>query len=162
MLKGNAHLYFCRLYFLRQLKRSNIATKDLLSFYLVCVRPITEYACQVFHNALPQYLSEDLERLQTRALRIIFPGLSFKEALNASNLHTLKERRELLTTTLFKEAVENKSHKLNKLLPPQNKCSFNLRSKRQDRQQDSLFTFHYYLHSYFCNLYLDLQYIVTH
>ena len=69
-------------------------------------------------NALPQYLSADLERLQKRALRIIFPGLSYKEALNASNLPTLKERMELLTTTLFKEAVENKSHKLNKLLQP--------------------------------------------
>ena len=88
-LKWNAHLSevlkkgASRLYFLRQLKRSNIATKDLLSFYLVCARPITEYACQVFHNALPKYLSEDLERLQKRALWIIFPGLSYKEALNA-------------------------------------------------------------------------------
>ena len=118
-----------RLYFLRQLKRSNIATKDLFSFYLVCVRPITEYACQVFYNALPQYLSEDLERLQKCSLWIIFPALSYREALNASNLPTLKERRELLTTTLFKEAVENGSHKLNIFLPPQNKCSFNLRSK---------------------------------
>ena len=47
-LKWNAHLSevlkkgASRLYFLRQLKRSNIATKDLFSFYLVCVRPITE------------------------------------------------------------------------------------------------------------------------
>ena len=94
--------------------------RSSLSFCLVCVRPITEYTCQVFHNALPQYLSGDLERLQKRALRIIFPGLSYKEALSASNLTTLEERRELLTTTLFKEAVENKSHKLNKHLPPQN------------------------------------------
>ena len=54
-----------RLYFLRQQKRSNIATKDLLSLYLVCVRPITEYACQVFHNALPQYPSEDLENCRS-------------------------------------------------------------------------------------------------
>ena len=77
-----------------RLKRSNITTKDLLnlSFCFVCVRPITEYACQVFHNALPHYLSEDLERQQKHALRTIFPGLSYKEALNASNLPTLKER----------------------------------------------------------------------
>ena len=86
-LKWNAHLSevlkkdTSRPYFLRQLKQSNIATKDLLSFYLVCVRPITEYACQVFHNALPQYLSEDLERLQKRALRIISQGFSTKRHL---------------------------------------------------------------------------------
>ena len=114
-----------------RLKRSNITTKDLLnlSFCFVCVRPITEYACQVFHNALPHYLSEDLERQQKHALRTIFPGLSYKEALNASNLPTLKERTDHLTTTLFKEEVENQSHNLNKLLSSQNICSFNLRSK---------------------------------
>ena len=42
-----------RLYFLKQLKRANIPAKDLLIFYLTCIRPVTEYACPVFHNALP-------------------------------------------------------------------------------------------------------------
>ena len=62
-----------RLYFLKQLKRANIPTKDLLIFYLTCIRPVTEYACPVFHNALPAYLSTELEQLQKRAMRIIFP-----------------------------------------------------------------------------------------
>ena len=44
-----------RLYFLNQLKRANIPAKDLLIFYLTCIRPETEYACLVFHNALPAY-----------------------------------------------------------------------------------------------------------
>ena len=61
----------CRLYFLRQLKRANIPAKDLLIFYLTCIRPVTEYACPVFHNALPAYLSAELEQLQKRAMRII-------------------------------------------------------------------------------------------
>ena len=60
-----------RLYFLKQLKRANIPVKDLLIFYLTCILP--EYACPVFHNALPAYLSAELEQLQKRALRIIFP-----------------------------------------------------------------------------------------
>ena len=50
-----------RLYFLKQLKRAGLATKDLLLFYLTFVRPVTEYACQVFHNSLTKYLSDDLE-----------------------------------------------------------------------------------------------------
>ena len=51
-----------RLYFLRQLKRAKINEKDLLTFYLTCVRPVTEYAWPVFHNSLPLYLSKDLEK----------------------------------------------------------------------------------------------------
>ena len=43
-----------RLYFLRQLKRANIPTKDLLPFYNLC------QTNSVFHNALPAYLSAEL------------------------------------------------------------------------------------------------------
>ena len=62
-----------RLYFLKQLKRANIPAKDLLILYLTCIHPATEYACPVFRNALPAYLSAELEQLQKRAKRIIFP-----------------------------------------------------------------------------------------
>jgi hypothetical protein len=34
--------------FLRQLKRTKIAKKDLVTFYTTCTLPITEYACPVF------------------------------------------------------------------------------------------------------------------
>ena len=40
---------------------------------------MSEYACQVFHNGLPEYLSEELEKIQRRALRIIFPDLGYQE-----------------------------------------------------------------------------------
>ena len=49
-LRWNCHVseisqkFASRLYFLRQLKRANIPTKDLLTFYITCVRPVAEYA----------------------------------------------------------------------------------------------------------------------
>ena len=46
-----------RLYCLAQLKRSNVGTKELLQFYITCIRPITEYACPAFHNSLTMQLS---------------------------------------------------------------------------------------------------------
>ena len=58
-------------YFVRQLKRAHLATSELLTFYLCCIRPVAEYACQLFHNALPKYLSADLERIQKRALKMM-------------------------------------------------------------------------------------------
>ena len=69
-LKWNLHVEMickkvaARLYFLRQLKRAKVPTNDLLSFYTTCIRSDAEYACPVFHTALPQYLSDQLERLQ--------------------------------------------------------------------------------------------------
>ena len=42
------------------IKCAKVPTKDLL-----------EYACPVFHTALLRYLSDQLERLQKRALRIV-------------------------------------------------------------------------------------------
>ena len=106
-LKWNAHVQeiICkvatRLYFLRQLKISNLDRKDMLLFYITCIRPVTEYACQVFHNSLPKHLCEDLERLQKRALRIIYPGSSYSEALIISGLSTLEQTRQK-TENLFK------------------------------------------------------------
>jgi hypothetical protein len=41
-----------QLYFLWHLKRIIIAEKELLAFYMTCIRSIPEYACPVFHNGL--------------------------------------------------------------------------------------------------------------
>ena len=85
-LRWNAHVEsICkkaatRLYFLKQLKRAKVPPKDMLLFYTTCIRPVLEYACPVFHHSLPQYLSNEMKRLQKRALRIIKPDLSYAEA----------------------------------------------------------------------------------
>jgi hypothetical protein len=131
-LKWNEHIqYICkkvasRLYLLRQLKRAQLPAKDLFLFYITCIRSIVEYACQVFHTGLPQYLSDDLETLQKRALRVIYPDLLYNETINALNITTLFERRQVLNDRLFKEIVEDSSHKLNKRLPSRNRCTANL------------------------------------
>ena len=39
-----------RLYFLSQLTRSNVGSKELITFYCTCIRPVTEYGCPVFHD----------------------------------------------------------------------------------------------------------------
>ena len=83
-----------RLYFLRKLKRSRVASKELTVFYTTCIRPILEYACPVFHRALPEYLSDDLERIQRRALKIIHSDLSYSEALKVLGLQRLHAREE--------------------------------------------------------------------
>ena len=56
-----------------------VAPKELTVFYTTCIRPILEYACPIFHRAVPECLSDDLERIQRRALKIIHSDLSYSE-----------------------------------------------------------------------------------
>ena len=100
-----------RLYFLRQLKRARVPANDLLQFYLTCIRSVVEYACEVFHDSLPQYLSNDLESLQKRAFRIIYPDLSYRQALERSN----NRRQSLTDNYLFNILVIDSNHKLHNL-----------------------------------------------
>ena len=120
-----------RLYLLRQLKRAGIDILDLVNIYYSCIRSTLEYACQVFHSSLPKFLSEEIERIQKRAMRIIFPGISYSSALAESGLLSLHERREFLSNKLFNDIVISSKHKLKSLLPPKSSCyTEHLRTRR--------------------------------
>ena len=77
-----------------------------------------EYASPVFHRSLSNYISEDLERIQRRAFRIIYPDLSYSVALETFGLPKLHEKREKISIDLFDEIVCNPTHSLHSLLPP--------------------------------------------
>ena len=67
------------LYLLSQLNRAGISPYDLLAFYCSVIRSVLEFSCQLFHRSLPKYLSDDIERIQRRAMP--FPSLSYCEAM---------------------------------------------------------------------------------
>ena len=95
-----------RLHILRVLRRGGLPAQDLLAIYHAIVRSVLEYCCVVWHHAIPKYLSEEVERVQKRAFRIILPGLHYADALKNLNCKTLKERRdELCLKTLNKIAI---------------------------------------------------------
>ena len=136
-LKWNCHIDFIikkakkRLFGLSQLKRSGLGPRELVQSFCTCIRPITEYACPVFYDGLPVYRSNELEEVQKRALRIIFPFCSYNEALVESGLTKLSERRQELVDKLFKEVLQNEQNKLHELLPARNTCTLNLRNMRK-------------------------------
>ena len=119
-----------RLYSLRQLNWANVTPIDILSFYVTCIHPVTEYACQAFHNGLLAYLSDDQEKLQRHTLRIIYLDLSYRGSyeINLSKLHSRKNK---LTERLFNNVVQDNSHKLHLLLPALNSCPRSLRSNHK-------------------------------
>ena len=120
-----------RLYLLSQLKRAGICASDLVLFYCSTTRSVLEYACQVFHSSLPYYLSEELERIQKRALRIIFPYASYNSALKEAGIPSLYDRRASLSSDLFNDIVLDINHKLAGLLPPKAEHHRQLRSNRK-------------------------------
>ena len=121
-----------RMFLLKQLKRAGIDRKSLIQFYWACIRSVLEYTCQAFQSSLPAYLSDQIERVQKRVLRILFPEVSYSMALEDAGLKSLFHRREELCSTLFKQIVEsNGQHKLAGLLPARNDNErYNFRNRR--------------------------------
>ena len=61
---------------LRMLKGSGVPPSDLRSVYSYFIRLVLEYACPVWHTSLSSSLRDDVEGIQRRAIRIIYPHLS--------------------------------------------------------------------------------------
>lgn len=141
-LKWNIHIEHIiakaskRLYFLRVLKRSRIDPSSLIKVYTICLRPVLEYGCQIWNYNSPDYLKEEIERIQRRALRIICPYLSYNKALTANNIPLLSQRRNELCQTYFKKLL-NPKHKLNDLIPQRCK-DLRLQNLRNDQHIDTL------------------------
>ena len=80
-------------------------------------------------HALPEYLINDIERVQKRALSIIPPDCSYSLCLSIYDFETLRSRREEQSFKLFN--VISGNHKLSHLLPPKNVSHYNLRRNRK-------------------------------
>ena len=65
---------------------------------------------------IPAYLSDAIESIQTRALRIIFPSSSYQEALYLTNLRSLANRWILLCKKLMADMTDE-SHPTSFLAP---------------------------------------------
>ena len=101
-----------------------IAHSDLVRFYCSVLGLILEYACQVFHCNLPLYLSEEIERIQRRALRLVLPDGSYSEGLAKAGLTTLYDRRSALCKELFSDIDMQGNHKLSHLLPARSQQNY--------------------------------------
>ena len=68
-----------RLYLLRKLKNHGASKDDRNSFYCATIRSIVEYGAQIWHGNLTNEQHDAIERIQKRALRIIYPGLKYDD-----------------------------------------------------------------------------------
>ena len=101
---------------MRVLSRRGVIASDLVAIYVALVRSFLEYRFVVWHNALPAYLSGEIERVQMCGLRIIHPRSSYQEALQLAKIDRLEDRRDELCMRTFDKIT--KGGPLSKHLTP--------------------------------------------
>ena len=126
------------MYAIRVLKKVNVPNAAILKVYLTTVRPTLEYGVQVWQN-IPQCLSYKLEALQKRTLYIIYPALSYEDALKLANISSLAVRRIELCDK-YLEKIHMKGHPINFLVtktPAGTTHNYSLRSRAASGRNSS-------------------------
>ena len=116
-----------RLYYLRQLRRCGLSQCDLLAYYRTLIRPILEYACPVWHAGLTKGESDILEKIQKRALKIIYSDIPYEACIQKAQIEFLKTRRERLSKQFFFQICQP-NHRLHYLLNKRDSIMYNLRN----------------------------------
>ena len=75
-----------RLFLLKVLKRYHSPVNDMKRFYTAVIRSILEYGAQVWNGSLTKDQSNNIERIQKRALGIIYSEYDYDRVLNHAQL----------------------------------------------------------------------------
>ncbi|CAB3997356.1 Retrovirus-related Pol poly from transposon TNT 1-94 [Paramuricea clavata] len=129
-LKWNAHVEEItrkankRLYHLRECRKSQLPAEVGIITYQSKIRPILEYASPVWAG-LPNYLRDEIERVQSRSLRIL--------GLEKDYLPPLNERREEATSREVDRFMNDPHHPCRSVLPKLINNQYNLRNIDRNR-----------------------------
>lgn len=93
-VQGIRHSFRERYWLLMHLKQHHFTEEELITAYKSMIRPIAEYCSVVFHSMLTDQQDEQIERLQSTALRYIYGfGLSYAVMREKAGLNTLRSPR---------------------------------------------------------------------
>ena len=101
---------FQRMELLRKVSNYTNSKEDKRQIYISYIRSILEQSCTVWHNSLTQENSNNLERVQKAAVKIILGNgyiNNYKDALIKADLETLNDRRERLCKNFAKKCINN-------------------------------------------------------
>ena len=110
------------LYCLRECRRAKLPVEVGLTTYLSKIRPVLEYGSPVW-GGLPQYLMEELERVQRRSLQII--------GLPHDYLPTLDERRNKAVARELDVITKDQSHIFHERIIEHNNYNYDLRRRHR-------------------------------
>ena len=106
---------------LRRILNFGASVDDLKNIYILYVRTLLEQSCSVWHSGLTEENTQDLERVQKSALKIILKDSyqSYENALNKLDIETLEDRRKVLCLQFAKKCLNN--NKMKQYLPKNQK-----------------------------------------
>ena len=97
-----------RTWTLRELANAGFTEKERLEVYKTMLRPIIEYSSVVYGPMLTQEQEDELERVQTRALKNIYGHVySKRQLLEISGLESLGDRREKASLKFAQKLANN-------------------------------------------------------
>lgn len=80
-----------RFWMLRNLKANGFSVNELVTVYKTLLRPVADYACIVYHSSLTDQQDEELEGLQSMALKCIYgPRISARRMRSLTEISTLR------------------------------------------------------------------------
>ena len=116
---------YSKLPMLTKLKYAGAKTEDLIQIYKLFIRSTAEYSCVVFHGNLGAKNTAAIEKTQSTCLKVIYPKLSYSEALTKSGLETMARRRQNRCLTFSLKAAKHPTQ--NRLFPINPKSTHPLR-----------------------------------
>ena len=117
---------------------------NLALFYISCARSEIDHVVPAFYSALPQYLKNELLRLEKRALSIRTSG--GREVPQQLGIRPILDHYEVLCQKLFNTTLDDPCHKFRAILPPlyddsrynlRKQHHFNIPRLRTDRTKDT-------------------------
>ena len=117
-----------RMRWLHSAKKFTEDRKILKQIYTIYIRSILENAATVWHSGLTQNNSENLERLQKAALRVICGKnySTYENALSDMNMISLNDRRNKLCFNFVKKSIKIENFK--DLFPENKNVNMNIRN----------------------------------
>ena len=80
---------------MRFLKRSGLGRAELIKIYFTVILPSAEYCSIIYGPLIPGYVSDRLEAVQKRAMKIIYGnGIDYNGMIENGSMVSLRQRRE--------------------------------------------------------------------
>ena len=100
---------YMRMEILRKTAEFTNNIQEKRTIYILYIRSILEQSCVVWHSSLTVENSEDLERVQKSAVRIIIGNKfeNYENALIKANLQKLSDRREQLCLKFARQCLQS-------------------------------------------------------